>query len=371
MSNENLIGPQGDNRKRLSVSFQLNDKDQQLTSLIDTKTDVNETTQDMNRILNLNNENTSSTLEKHLNPDAPDFKPSDSSSNYHSLPVQGHKQRRATHSEVYDKHYSRPRNFSETYQNIDPSTIPSLLSITPQYIPKHRKSWTATATSPLSTSTTSNSSGWPQEYSNPSSLASSYQSRTAYQMYTPLMEVESSTIEQEPSSEQEQKYPPKRPRALSGRVLPSSNQMSMNTRKRSHSGPEPPLTPPISHLTGIHSLTRIMVDILRTIKPIIEEHNETADLLTNTNLTMNLSNSQQNQSVNQITEPENILNDKQMSSTAMPLSTMSIEQTEDMFDKENIEEFSPSNRIPTTNEDNESAKTTSTAVPGTACCSSN
>ena len=324
MSNENLTGIQGDTRKRLSVSFQLDDKD--------SKTDVHETTQDMNRILNLSNENISSTLGKFLNPDAPDFKPSDSKLSLHSLPAQGHKQRRATHSEVYDKHHSRQRNFSDTYANIDPSTIPSLLSIVPQYIPKHRRSWTATmptTTASSSQSSTSNSSWWPQEYSNPSSLASSYQSRTAYQMYTPLMEVESSTIEQEPSDDQQQSYPPNRPRALSGRIFPSSSLMSMNTRKRSHSGPEPPLTLPSSHLSGIHSLTRIMVDILRRIKPIIEENKETTNLVANDeNLTVNSTSNQQNQSVNQITEPENILNDKQTSSTAMPLSTMSIEQTE-------------------------------------------
>jgi len=110
MSNENLTGIQGDTRKRLSVSFQLDDKD--------SKTDVHETTQDMNRILNLSNENISSTLGKFLNPDAPDFKPSDSRLSLHSLPAQGHKQRRATHSEVYDKHHSRQRNFSDTYANM-------------------------------------------------------------------------------------------------------------------------------------------------------------------------------------------------------------------------------------------------------------
>jgi len=41
-----------------------------------------------------------------------------------------------------------------------------------------------------------------------------------------------------------------------------------------------------------------------------------------------------------------------------------------MFDKENIQEFSPSNRI-ATDESNESTKTTSATIPGMACCSSN
>jgi hypothetical protein len=59
----------------------------------------------------------------------------------------------------------------------------------------------------------------------------------------------------------------KRQRVHSSRAFVFPSQMTTN-RKRSHSGPETPLPPPPSHLTGIHSLTKIMIDILRLIDPL-------------------------------------------------------------------------------------------------------
>jgi hypothetical protein len=59
----------------------------------------------------------------------------------------------------------------------------------------------------------------------------------------------------------------KRQRIHSSRAFVFPSQLTI-TRKRSHSGPETPLQPPPTHLNGIHSLTKIMIDILRMIDPL-------------------------------------------------------------------------------------------------------
>ena len=244
---------------------------------------------------------------KHLNPDAPDFKPVEFSSSYHSELAAGHSaQRRATHTESYDQRNARIRYYSETNPNANPSTsiIRPLLSIVPQYIPHHRKSWGSTT--PLSTS--SSSSWWPQEYSNPSSVASSYQTKAAYQIYTPLMEQPGLMDENGYSynqQQQQQKYPPKRPRANTGRPFIHPNKIE-KLRTRSHSGPETPSSPLLTHLTGIHSLARIMVDLLRMIKPIAEETNTSKEKLVSNNLSETSSIQNQYSSGNQLRKREKI-----------------------------------------------------------------
>jgi hypothetical protein len=288
------------------------------------KMDLGEATRDLTRLLHIGNENTTTAIEKHLNPDAPDFKPIDFSSTYRSELAPAHKQRRATQVDFYDDHHSRTRYYSETYHDSESSTSPirPLLSIVPQYIPHHRKSWTQTT--PLSIS--SSNSWWPQEYSNTSSAASSYHSRPAYQIYAPLMEQQPLTDENNYSYNQQQyKYPSKRPRAYSGRAYVYPNQTTTG-RKRSHSGPETPLPPPSTHLNGIHSLTRIMVDLLRMINPIPEEKKETNEL-TSTDVTEDTSIQQSNES----RQAENVPINNEVLGTAVPSSSILIDKTAGSF----------------------------------------
>jgi hypothetical protein len=326
------------NEKRASVSIR-DSKDEKHRSSTEpgdrtdqeqSQMDLGVATRELTRLLHIGNENTSATG-THLNPDAPDFKPLDFNSTYHSELAPAHVYRRATHSDSYENRNSRTRFHSETYQNSDSSTIRPLLSIVPQYIPHHRKSWNTIM--PLSKS--SSNSWWPQEYSNPSSAASSYQSKPAYQIYTPLMEQQPLTDENEYTYNQQQhKYPPKRPRAYSGRGFANSNQ-KLTTRKRSHSGPDTPLSPSSAHLNGIHSLTRIMVDLLRMINPIPEEQKETNESILSTNLTEDSTIENRYQQGNQFIDAENILIKNEMSTTAAPLSSLSIDRTADMFDGDN------------------------------------
>jgi hypothetical protein len=297
------------------------------------KMDLGEATRELTRLLHIRNDN--KTTGKHLNPDAPDFKPIDISSTYRSELAPAHSQRRATQSDFYDGHHSRTRYYSESQHNPESltstttSTIKPLLSIVPQYIPHHRKSWTQTT--PLSLS--SSNAWWPQEYSNTSSAASSYHSRPAYQIYSPLMEQQSLTDENNYSFNQQQhKYPSKRPRAYSGRAYVYSNQTTIG-RKRSHSGPETPLPPPPAHLNGIHSLTRIMVDLLRLINPIPEEQKELNESISSTNLTEDspIQNLENKEPSNEFIQAEHVIINNEMSRTAAPPSSISVNKTTGSF----------------------------------------
>ncbi|CAF1650583.1 unnamed protein product [Adineta ricciae] len=192
----------------------------------------------------------------HLNPDAPDFKPADSISSYHSELAPAHTQRRATHGELHHDRLARPRNHSDTHNRESLTNIQPLLSIVPQYVPYHRKSWSTPSTD----------------------------SRRSSQTYPPLMP-------QPLLSDEEnilQKQVAKRPRAQSGRGPMLSLTPPTVTRQRSHSGPEPSIQVPPSHLSGIHSLTRIMVDILRLITPISEQQQNT-EMISSANNAFNSS----------------------------------------------------------------------------------
>jgi hypothetical protein len=128
------------NEKRASVSIR-DGKDEKHRSSTEpgdrpdqeqSQMDLGVATRELTRLLHIGNENTSATG-THLNPDAPDFKPLDFNSTYHSELAPAHVHRRATHSDSYENRNSRTRFHSETYQNSDSSTIRPLLSIVPQY----------------------------------------------------------------------------------------------------------------------------------------------------------------------------------------------------------------------------------------------
>jgi hypothetical protein len=224
------------------------------------KMDLGEATRELTRLLHIGNDNTINEI--HLNPDAPDFTPIDFSPTYRSELAPAHLNRRVTQMDYYNNRQSRSRYYSESYHNssiqTNTSTIRPLLSLIPQYIPYHRQSWSTTI--PANSSSSSNS-WWQQEYSNSTSSTSSYHSKPAYPLYSPLM----------PPLTDDSLYPnrhsTKRQRIHSNRAFVFPNQVIMN-RKRSHSGPETPLQIPPTHLHGIHCLTKIMIDILRIIDPL-------------------------------------------------------------------------------------------------------
>lgn len=246
---------QQEHRNSTSSASSSSEIDENNDSMSKTKMDLGEATRELTRLLHIGNDHLNKEIS--LNPDAPDFTPIDFSPTYRSELAPAHLHRRATQVDYYNNRYSRSRYYSESYQG-QPTTptsgtpIRPLLSLIPQYIPNHRQSWTNTST------TSSNSSqSWWQHESNNSSASSSYHSRPVYPLYSPLMGplTDDSLYPYRHSS--------KRSRVHSTRafVFPSTNH-----RKRSHSGPETPLPVPETHLDGIHSLVRIMVDILRMIE---------------------------------------------------------------------------------------------------------
>jgi hypothetical protein len=252
------------------------------------KMDLGEASRELTRLLHIGNENTTTAATINLNPDAPDFTPVDLTPTYHSELAPAHLQRRATQVEFYNDRHSRTRYYSDTQHNPIPLTstntsgIRPLLSLVPQYVPSHRRSWNSIT--PLSSSSTSNS-WWPQEYSNTSSAASSYHSRPAYALYSVVKQQPLTDENNYSYNQQQNRNSSKRQRTFSGRSFVHPSQTLAN-RKRSHSGPQPPLQPPSAHLTGIHSLTRIMVDILRIINPIpTEDKKQKSDSISSVNLT--------------------------------------------------------------------------------------
>lgn len=225
-------------------------------SMSKTKMDLGEATRELTRLLHIGNDHLNK--EVSLNPDAPDFTPIDFSPTYRSELAPAHLHRRATQVDYYNNRYSRSRYYSESYQGqattpTSGTPIRPLLSLVPQYIPNHRQSWTNASAA----SSSNSSQSWWQQESTGSSASSSYHSRPAYPLYSPLMGplTDDSLYPYRHSS--------KRSRVHSTRafVFPSTNN-----RKRSHSGPETPLPIPETHLNGMHSLVRIMVDILRMIE---------------------------------------------------------------------------------------------------------
>lgn len=241
-------------------SSEFGDTIENTISTINNRMDLGEATRELTRLLHIGNDRHNNEI--HLNPDAPDFTPIDFSPTYRSELAPAHLNRRATQADYYNNRQSRSRYFSESYHpaiSNNSSTIRPLLSLVPQYIPYHRQSW-STTTPPNSSSSSSNT-WWQQEYGNPPSSTTSYHSKPAYPFYSPLM----------PPLTDDSLYPirnsSKRQRIHSNRAFVFPNTLTLN-RKRSHSGPETPLEPPPSHLNGIHSLTKIMIDLLRMIDPL-------------------------------------------------------------------------------------------------------
>ncbi|CAF1294571.1 unnamed protein product [Adineta steineri] len=258
------------------------------------KMDLGEATRELTRLLHIGNDNTMNEI--HLNPDAPDFTPIDFSPTYRSELAPAHLHRRATQVDYYNNRHSRSRYYSESYHHSVPtntSTIRPLLSLVPQYIPYHRQSWSTTTPPPPPSASSSSNAWWQQQdYSNPSSSTSSYHSKPAYPLYSPLM----------PPLTDDSLYPnsrqssSKRQRIHSSRAFVFPSQTTTN-RKRSHSGPETPLIPPPTHLNGIHCLAKIMIDILRLIDPLPikqeQKSNKTEISLSSSNFSSSSSQQQQ------------------------------------------------------------------------------
>jgi hypothetical protein len=274
---------------------------------------LNDATRRLTRLLHIGNGNTT-TID--LNPDAPDFKPIDFTSTYRSEFAPAHSQRRATQGDFYNDRHLRTRYHSATQPNRESltSTIRPLLSIVPQYISKHRKSW--------STATPSSSNSWrTQEYNDTS------HARPAYQ---PLIG-ENNYSYNKPTS--------KRQRAHSGRTFVYPNQPTMS-RQRSHSGPDTFLQSPSTHLSGIHSLTRIMVDILRMINPIPEEQKQNDLSILSSNLTLcspvhhknqRPSSNYEEQNRNMSIQAEDVLVDGDVSTTPSSLLLLSVDKPKGSF----------------------------------------
>jgi hypothetical protein len=306
--------------RRHTISFCLSTETDHIPKK-QSKMDLNDATRQLTRLLHIGNDNTTT---KDLNPDAPDFKPIDFTSTYHSEFAPAHSQRRATQGDLYNDRHLRTRYHSATHPNRETltSTIRPLLSIVPQYISKHRKSW--------STATPSLSNSWRPQESNDTS---SYHSRVVYQ---PLIN-EKNYSYNKPTS--------KRQRAHSGRTVVYPNQSTMS-RQRSYSGPETFLQSPSTHLSGIHSLTRIMVDILRMINPIPEEEKQNDLAILSSNLTscspvhrkhQRPSSNYEEQYLkkerdrNTSIQAEDVVVDGDVSTTPSPLLLLSVDKPEGSF----------------------------------------
>ncbi|CAF3991402.1 unnamed protein product [Rotaria magnacalcarata] len=287
-------------------------------------------------------ENINKPIGSHLNPDAPDFKPSDTSSTYHSDLIPRHSQRRATHVDSHRIRHPRTRYYSDTYHypesssSIDTSTIRPLLSIVPQYIPYDPQSWNAITPLPSSENV------WrPHAYNDVSNTASSYCSRPPCQNYSPLMQQQQQSLSDVNHfhNHHQNKHARKRTCTFSGGTFVHTNQAKPIGRQRSLSGPETALQSSVLlssswHLDGIHSLTRIMVDILRNINQVSDDQKQKYASMSSTNtvvhsLTQNkyqqpsshsdkfcLENDEKSQ---KSVEAENDLVDYDMSTNALPL----------------------------------------------------
>lgn len=201
----------------------------------------------------INVENSIST--QSLNPDAPDFTPTDFTGKS--------SQRRSTIADHYNIRSARTRVYSDTYQQASDSN--TLIPALPSLMPELNQS-----TGLISTIYSRS----PEDYRRRSHTASgsSYQSRGAYPSYAPLMQA--TPLIDEKSYPSTRPLGSQRPRAYSGRNFLTPDSLK-DTRQRSHSGPgSQTISAPPNHLTGIHSLTRIMIDILRLIPPVTTIHEE-------------------------------------------------------------------------------------------------
>ena len=199
---------------------------------------------------------------KHLNPDAPDFSPA-SRSQFAGIAAQ----RRSTIADYYNPREDRIRYHSESHQ---PSTVIPLLSLMPEYNRLDR----------------------PEDSRRRSkTISASSQSKAAQPPAAPLME-QPLMIDENfyPNITSTHRYGSQRPRAATGRSLAVPNDLDSN-RKRAHSGPETlvqPFEPVEIRLSGIHSLTRMMVDILRMIQP-VSSSRESQPISTSTSSSQNKS----------------------------------------------------------------------------------
>ncbi|CAF3594032.1 unnamed protein product, partial [Adineta steineri] len=310
--------------------------------------DMHNTKHDLAYLLGSDNDHMKT---KNLNPDAPDFKPTDFKPRHPSdFFVSAHTKRRATHTDSYDDRHPRTRNHSETQQRRESLTsIKPLLSIVPQYIPPHRHSWNP----PEPLLSISRSRSQPSDYSTATS-----DSRRSSLIYSPLME-QVITLDDDDENhfsfnQQQHKQVPNRPRTNSGRALLHLPNQSTYSRQRSHSGPEPSLQAPPSHLKGIHSLTRIMIDLLRLIKPISEQSKQDYESILLTNLDSNSSIQQSSQSEeqgNKTSEVEGDFIDENKSTTPSSSLRLPVDDTagvlnEDKNSSTNFNDNEPEHKLP-------------------------
>ncbi|CAF2482335.1 unnamed protein product [Rotaria sp. Silwood2] len=315
------------------------------------KSNLGEPTRDSTHVLHIDNDNKKTT--KLLNPDAPDFKPTHFTTTYRSELAPTHLERHATYADPHKNPHSRIRYYSDTYRypeslttSTNTSTIKPLLSIIPQYIPRHQQSFTAVT--PLSSST---NAWWPQEYSHMLCSASSYCPKPAYQLYTPLIQKQQQQNLTDENQNlhhlQKHKHPSKRIRTYSGRPFGQLNQTETG-RIRSYSGPETSLQSSSAHLDGIHSLTRIMVDILRGINKTSQEQKHIHDTISSLDLNSYslVKNKYQQPSYHYIRQPlqkekqhqksseaKNDLVDENISTKAPPLLPLSVDKAAAVPDK--------------------------------------
>lgn len=310
--------------------------------------DLVETTQDITQLSHVGEDKKPPT-ETHLNPNAPDFIPAIAKSTYHSELTPKYVERRKTHVDPpTSTRHSRTRYYSDTYHypesltSTDTSTLRPLLSITPQYLPYDQQS-----TSAITLLLPSKNSSRLYETTNVSNLISSYNSRPTVHCYTSLIH------QQTPSSsnvnyfhnQHKNKHSSKRIRTYSGRTSSNPNSSKTFHRQRSYSDADTSLELSSGHLNGIHSLTRIMVDILRNINQVAEKQKQESMASTNTVpqslLIENNSKMPEDdrdekliekeaQSQNSI-EAKNCLIDSSMSTNASKLLPLSIDETAGIF----------------------------------------
>jgi hypothetical protein len=210
----------------------------------------------------------------HLNPDAPDFTFVDYSSGQPSLVLPLLPRRR---SMIADRHNSRTRYHSETYYHptVDvthPSLMRPLLSLMPEL------------NSPVwSISTSIGHSSWPEDHRQRSrTTTGSNQTLSAYKSLMEPQEQQQRPIDEHLYSsnqqQQQNRYGSKWQRNQGSRKLSIPSTID-SIRNRSYSGPEMSVVSTHTHLTGIHALTRIMVDILRMIRPALS--NEQSQSISN------------------------------------------------------------------------------------------
>ena len=241
------------------------------------ETDLSEATDESNHLLYISHDRTKAT--KHVNPKAPDFKPIDFKSTYRSELVSADMQRKLNfryNRPLLKRYYSDAHHNRESFTTINTSNIRPLFSIVSQYTPHYQHPWNITT--PLLLSSPPVNPWCAHEYSNISNTTFLYCSSANYQFYPSLMQQQSLNHENQCLYQEKQnQHSSRQIRTHSSRPFVFSSQRS-TSRKRSYSGPEVPLQLSSGHLEDIHSLTEIMVDILKMVNQRSDEQEQINEL---------------------------------------------------------------------------------------------